>query len=295
MAAKKSLGDRMKEYELESLKVTHVEPYKSFVIRMDGNCFSKFTSSFDKPFDSIFLKCMIMTCGDLIQKFNACSGYTHSDEITLVIPAQCTKEEYDTETNKSVHMFNGRVTKIIGLTASFCSITFYKYLCEFVHESFRDRITKSIPIFDSRILIFDHEKQETEILNHFIWRSLYDCHKNAVSTYADYYVGKKKTFKMNTKEKIEELSKTEAPWYSVPDYYKSGMFLKKEQYTRKIEFVRKKSKDIEIVDAIRTRIIPFTINSLTVDDIHIDLIMSKYLSESFDGLVTSQIHEIECM
>lgn len=76
------LGDRMKKYEAHmDLRIL---PCESFVVRLDGRSFSKFTKKFFKPFDIIFVKAMCKTMIDLVEEFDAQTGYTHSDEITLI-------------------------------------------------------------------------------------------------------------------------------------------------------------------------------------------------------------------
>ena len=155
------LGDRMKQYESEM--DLRIKPYESFVIRLDGRSFSKFTKGFSKPFDINFIKVMSMTMGDLVKKFEAQTGYTHSDEITLIFAPRCSKEEFDlldnlvdnlinNSTNNSTqcakiqpvesvqqnqqnqytqakiissHPFDGRVQKLLSLTSSYCSVNYY--------------------------------------------------------------------------------------------------------------------------------------------------------------------------
>jgi tRNA(His) 5'-end guanylyltransferase len=81
-----SLGDRMKMYENQCELV--VPPESHIIARIDGHHFSKFTKKFKKPFDDILSETMRLTTKDLLNEFQAVSGYTQSDEITLVIPAK---------------------------------------------------------------------------------------------------------------------------------------------------------------------------------------------------------------
>jgi hypothetical protein len=46
-------------------------------------------------------------------------------------------------------------------------------------------------IFDGRILIFEND-ETSEIMNHMIWRSVYDCSRNTISSYARYIIKSKK-------------------------------------------------------------------------------------------------------
>jgi tRNA(His) 5'-end guanylyltransferase len=238
-----NLGDRMKKYENHIDSKIIINPTESFIIRLDGRSFSKFTHKFVKPFDIIFIKAMCLTLMDLIDEFDAQTGYTHSDEITLIFKAKCSEnEEFEylesqikssqlnsvldnDSTQKSKqkskqksrlkvlqnHMFNGRIQKILSLTSSLCSLRFNYHLEKLIEpiksnydEKFINLIKSHKQIFDSRILIFP-ESIKHEILNHQIWRSIHDCERNAISTYAYTYFGPKKIMNKKCKEMIEML------------------------------------------------------------------------------------------
>jgi len=81
---------------------------------------------------------MVLTMNDMLKHFSVSTGYTHSDEITLIFkPAEDSqpqgnnsenenenKEDNSKRVENKVHMFNGRSTKILTLMASYCSIRF---------------------------------------------------------------------------------------------------------------------------------------------------------------------------
>ena len=46
-----SLGDRMKEYEKQQLH--YISSSEPFIVRLDGNSFSKFTKQMKKPFEDL--------------------------------------------------------------------------------------------------------------------------------------------------------------------------------------------------------------------------------------------------
>lgn len=130
-----SLGDRMKKYENNVDSQIIIKPTESFLIRLDGRSFSKFTKRFKKPFDVIFIKVMGLTTIDLIEEFEAQTGYTHSDEITLIFNSKCTElQEFEYLESKTKltklpnHMFNGRIQKILTLISSYCSVRFNYHL-----------------------------------------------------------------------------------------------------------------------------------------------------------------------
>ena len=117
-----SLDDRMKSYE--HTFDMRVPPYQKIVVRLDGRAFSKFTDGFRKPFDNLFECAMINTMNDLVSEFSARTGYTHSDEITLIFPEVCTKEEFINGINKSTHLYDGRIMKLCSVLAGYCSTKF---------------------------------------------------------------------------------------------------------------------------------------------------------------------------
>lgn len=60
MESKETLGERMKQYEQDNKL-----PADQFIVaRLDGRCFSKFTSSFTKPYDECFARAMQLTPHD---------------------------------------------------------------------------------------------------------------------------------------------------------------------------------------------------------------------------------------
>ena len=96
---------------------TKIEPNEHIIVRLDGHKFSTFTKDFYKPFDNIIGNAMKQVTIDLVLKFNASTGYTQSDEITLFIPF--TERE---------HIFNGRIQKLNSLITSFTTTKFNEYI-----------------------------------------------------------------------------------------------------------------------------------------------------------------------
>jgi tRNA(His) 5'-end guanylyltransferase len=267
-----SLGDRMKEYEKQQLH--YIQSSEPFIVRLDGNSFSKFTKQMKKPFDDNFLKAMCLTTGDLLDKFNPSTAYTHSDEITLIFPPALTKEEIKEGITNKNHLFNGKHSKIISLTSSYCSIRFNYHLMKLMNEhktdypqKYIDLINEQQQIFDARILTFNDKPYE--IVNHQIWRSIYDCHRNAVSTYADSYYSHKETEKKNTQEKIKMLEEKGLLWNDVPLYYKHGVYCKKDYYMKETEN--------GLVQRTMNKYICFKID---FNDVNEKLLLSKTLSNS---------------
>lgn len=254
------LGDRMKRYENEVDNRIIIKPCESFIIRLDGRSFSKFTKGFHKPFDIVFIKAMGFTTLDLIKEFEAQTGYSHSDEITLIFNSKCGDQEYfeyleyleKSKNNSSMHkdilpnhMFNGRVQKILSLVSSYCSVRF-NYHLERLIENFKEQYEKKFinivkshqQMFDARMMIFEEDKKH-EILNHQIWRSVHDCSRNAISTYAHYFFGPKRIMNKNTHELVQMMrDEKNFDWDDsdqVPTFIKHGLYCKKTLVEKVIE------------------------------------------------------------
>lgn len=233
------LGDRMKKYEADM--DYRILPCESFIVRLDGRSFSKFTKKFTKPFDIVFVKAMCKTMADLVEEFDVQTGYTHSDEITLIFNSKCSKEDYESYLSEQVekkdikiHIFDGRIQKILTLLSSFCSVRFNYHLDKLIEPivdkydlGFVELIKSHKQMFDARILKFN-ELNKYEILNHQIWRSIHDCERNAISTYAYTHFGPKKIMNKNCANMIKMLEEKNVFWQNdVPMFIKHGIYCKK--------------------------------------------------------------------
>lgn len=89
------ISSRMKNYENESLSVIKIPPFLPFIVRLDRKNFSKFTVGMRKSFDILFTKAMLLTTSDLVTELTAATGYSHSDEISLIFLPSCSPEEFD--------------------------------------------------------------------------------------------------------------------------------------------------------------------------------------------------------
>lgn len=232
-----SLGDRMKQYEHDN-NIT-ILPYKPFIIRLDGKNFSKFTSGLVKPFDKNFTDAIVATMNNMVLFSNAVTGFCCSDEITLVINRVCTKEEYLSNDDKKLfaHNSNGRKTKLNTIMASKCSVYFNNNICSIFEKlsndeksnytkELLDKVFRRDAIFDSRIIEFPDDK-DYEIVNNLIWRSVYDCHRNTVSTYGRYHLGTKTCNNKNSTEMINMMKEKGINWENIPMYFKYGVYAKR--------------------------------------------------------------------
>lgn len=293
------LGDRMKKFESMVDNQIMIKPCESFIIRLDGRSFSKFTKKFHKPFDIVFVKAMSLTTLDLVKQFDAQTGYTHSDEITLIFNSKCCEDEYLeylekqsknllTKDDKAlpIHMFNGRIQKILSLVSSYCSVRFNYHLVkliepikEYYDVKFVETIESMNAMFDGRILIFQ-EENKYEILNHQIWRSIHDCSRNAVQTYAYTYFGPQKIMNKDTKQMIQMmLDEKELAWddlSQVPTFIKHGLYCKKIMV----------NKVIDGNPALRAEYI-FKQYKINFSQENLDILLAKYWNdvESWNGEV----------
>ena len=284
------LDIRMKQYEDQSLSPDYiVKNDEYFIIRLDGRSFSRFTSGLKKPFDKLFIKAMCYTSADLLEEFKCKTSYCHSDEITLIFSRQYPNEKGIYTTS---HIFNGRIQKLLSLTASYCSVRFNHHLnllfemdksCNDTQysKSIISKILESKQMFDSRIIIFN-ELNNYEIVNHQIWRSTKDCYRNAVQAYGYYYIGYKQLMCKDNNHTINMLEQHNIIWNNIPTYIKYGVYCKKELINSEIndkKFTRSKT-------VFKNFKISFSENML-------NLLLAKYWScadNSIEELISEELN-----
>lgn len=237
-STKQSLGDRMKAYE----RVYHqfLDNTKPYIIRLDGHCFSKFTSSLQQPWDFRFMLAMVLTTYDLLAEFTATTGYTQSDEITLTF---FPRPHAETGVYP-VLPFNGQIQKLVSLTAGVASARFNYHLLKLFSDptyyanmrnldlekplKSMDKVEDCRAHFDSRC--FQLPSVE-EVYNCVLWR-VRDCYKNVVSKVAQNMFGVKLCFKKNTSEKLAMIAEKEPNYFQeLPPFISHGVFVKKELHS----------------------------------------------------------------
>ncbi|GCA63701.1 tRNAHis guanylyltransferase Thg1 [Kipferlia bialata] len=268
-ATRESLGDWMKRLEVESLTVTHLMPYHSYVLRLDGKNFSTFTTGFRKPFDPLFLDVMLRTTTDVAKKFQVPVSYTHSDEISLLFPAVCTQEEYErADPGKRVEPreYKGRVIKLLTLTAAYTSARFNYWMASLVGEhraayaltmsqkdleAFCGKLTAHECMFDSRLVLLTDPK---ELVLHQIWRHR-DCYRNSVSSIARHLLTKEQIFGRKTGDMVA-MMEAEGGEDVLAEYqpYLAGFYVKRERYEAEVEYTR--NGEVHKVVATRSRHTP---------------------------------------
>jgi tRNA(His) guanylyltransferase len=223
------LDKRMKSYE----KTDTIPPYQSFIVRANGDCFSRYTSNFIKPFDIGFSRAMIKTANVMMNVFNAKTVFVCSDEITLIFSPICTKEYYDSLINDHLntlpsHIHAGLHDKLTSLVSSKCSVLFKN--CQ-QQKTYNERAISTVKniaaIFDARVIPFPLGN-EIEIVNNIIWRQFHVCYRNTVYAYGRYILGDKACVGKNCRTIIQTMKDEGFDFHTqVSNQYKYGVLCKK--------------------------------------------------------------------
>jgi len=213
--------------KFESAQEVQLVPWQPYVVRVDGHLFSKFTKKFKKPYDVRIFEAMLKTTADLLIKFNAVTGYTQSDEITLVFPAA---RKYPEQTEKNF-VYDGRINKIATLIAGYCSVRFVYHMLQTKFEEGEDveGFKKNIfqTFFDARAYSLP---SLVEVLENLAWRTS-DVKRNSKNNLGFQYYSHKELVSMSPSEVINKLKNEKGVlWSDMPEPYKFGCFVKREQY-----------------------------------------------------------------
>jgi tRNA(His) 5'-end guanylyltransferase len=200
------LCDRMKFYETYSENYIHsIDPFTNFVIRLDGNGFSKILNNIKAdeifnlrtPYVNDFKTAMDKTTVDLVKKFNGTTGFNHSDEISIMFKPL--NKDNDDEFIKE-HIYNGRIVKLLTLMSSYATIRLQKHLRDLNSARFHDAVDRIT--FDGRHIIFPNKN---ELINYFIWRSKIVCYGSFVKEIAATRYTKKSIVNCSTSKIVEKL------------------------------------------------------------------------------------------
>jgi tRNA(His) guanylyltransferase len=263
--AGQTLAARMKDYEA---KVDYTLPNAPTVMRVDGHCFSKFTSFFQKPFDARIHEAMVGTCKDLLQANPAATvGYTFSDEITLVFP-------------NGINAFNNRVQKVSSLAAGLASVRFAYHLQAAIEKHTELPKIKEKGIeklnsthFDARVFTVP---SVDEALNCLVWRCRGDAIRNAVSAFARRYYTSKQLARKRTGQVLEMLEREKGVVFAekAPKWAHEGTMVKRKLV--EIEGLNLKTQQME--KAIRTRMLEVDRGVVEYSQENLKLVTDKYWS-----------------
>jgi tRNA(His) guanylyltransferase len=160
------LGEEMKQYEADTCDAK-VDTSRPCVVRLDGHCFHTYTKGFRRPFDTRINAAMVATATDLLERFGAVTAYTESDEISLIWPPAA-------EQGVQVLPFNGRVQKVVSVTAGYASARFNKHMLAQTFDPETEaeliaRVDASDAHFDARVFALPSASKLHEYMR---WRAL---------------------------------------------------------------------------------------------------------------------------
>ena len=226
------LGDRMKTFErLETDR--RMIPGLPIYIRLDGRGFSKFTKQMKRPYDESMSKLMQATTEYLVSEFNATIGYVQSDEISLII-----NNEYE-----SPAIFEGKIQKLTSTLASSATAFFVSNFSEFFGGKTISDYSARLPSFDCRLF---NLPSWGEAANSILWRYL-DALKNSKQMLAHHHFSHSELQNHNGKQLVDKLQVEKGIiWADFPDFFKSGVFVKRETF-------------ITNENVIRHRVVPLTL------------------------------------
>jgi tRNA(His) guanylyltransferase len=209
----KTLGDRMKRYEME-IAGQRMMPRLPIMARLDGRAFHGFTRGLKRPYDPDFCLCMIRTMCMLVENFNADLGYTQSDEISLLWVNDDPKREM---------LFDGRYHKWTSLLASHATRQFGRAVdIHLTHKSHLD------PEFDCRVW---QVPNMTEVYHSFLWRED-DATRNSLQMAAQSVYSHFKLHKKGHAELHDLLHEKGINWNNYPAYFKRGTYARRVNYER---------------------------------------------------------------
>jgi tRNA(His) 5'-end guanylyltransferase len=210
----------MKRYE-ESTNRFSLDPTKPYIVRLDGHHFSRFLSAFNKPNDSRIHRAMVKTTQELVFHFKPTTGFTCSDEITLVFPVD--------PNNLIAPPFSGRIVKLCTLLSGMASTAFYKNLItELVEsENLLRHVQKTLPHFDARVF---NVPENYELVNNILWRHAFDYRRNSIAGLAQRNFSYKVLHGLHSDQLLAKLLEKGIDWHNCDPWYKWGAFVKLEKY-----------------------------------------------------------------
>lgn len=211
--ANDSLGTRMKDYE--ATFQTNVMKRTPVIVRLDGRAFHTYVRKIRKldpttttvPFSVIMHDVMNATTKFLVENVQNCAiGYTQSDEISLLMR--------DWDFHETQQFFDGKVQKIVSITASMASNAFNFYLSKYLTAQSPSDLAQ----FDSRVYNLPKE----EVTNYFIWRQQ-DASRNSVQMLGHFHFSQKQMHGKNNSQ-VQDMLMLESGvnWNDLPTWMKRG-------------------------------------------------------------------------
>ena len=230
-----SLGNRMKDYE--NCYRIYLPKRQAVIVRVDGKAFHSFTKGFNRPYDTIFAKCMWETTKQLCENISGCGfGYTQSDEISLVL--------VDYKNINTEPWFGNNLQKIVSISASMATYFFKKNFEEAIRDEYFDWYTtgtvgdgkeqllnQHTQAYDNKLCVFDARAfilPREEVSNYIYWRML-DCTRNSIQLTGQAYFSHNQLQGLSCSEIQEKLFKEkDMNWAKLPNWFKNGVAIYRE-------------------------------------------------------------------
>lgn len=201
------IGDRMKSYE-----TSEQLPKGAMFVRVDGKAFHTWTKKISaaRPFDRIVHQCMSYATRKTAREIQGFSlAYTQSDEATFM---------FHNLEPESRAWFDGKVSKLVSVTASLFTYHFNNYYGDFVLTHGYPRVPA---FFDSRAFSVPVE----DAANVFVWREQ-DWRRNSVQMLGQHYIGHKEMQGLDSIHVIHELAEGHGiDWFALTDWKRYGTFV----------------------------------------------------------------------
>ena len=204
-----SLADRMKAYE-DIDCAQHLIPNLPVCIRVDGKAFHAWCRGLERPYDTRLQHVMDEVTAELVDMTDAVIGYTHSDEISLIL--------WNYGILNSDIYFHGRRDKLVSVLASAATWHFHRALLAYLPAK-----VGKLALFDCRAwnILTPHEA-----INYLLWREQ-DATRNSISMAAQAYYSPKQLHGKNGKEMQEMLFQKGINWNDYDARCKRGAYWKR--------------------------------------------------------------------
>ena len=198
------LGDQIKGWERNYAPI--IPANEGLIVRLDGKNFSRWTESFDKPFDLELNRAFVDTTTALMEEYNPDVGYTQSDEITLIWYP-------NSEDSNTQHPFGGKTQKLCSVLASHCTVLFDTHV-----------MPNDWALFDARAFGVLSKGNCNSVL---AWRGD-DAHRNGVTSIAQQFFSDKQLHGVHTNGRIQMLKDVGVDINDYPPHNLHGTLLEFE-------------------------------------------------------------------
>lgn len=200
---------------------------KTIVIRLDMRAGGTFVRGLQKPFDDAFTDAMKRTAQALAEQVQGTQlVYTGSDEITLILKQKGEKP--------FTPFFNGKLQKMVSLTASIATAAFNKAWLDIVNnttdDARKDVLSSKLftACFDSRAFELDNDWDSAF---ECVWWRVNDVRRNSVQMLARHYFSHRELQNVKVTEMLQKLDESGHSWESeVSMENKYGTILIHEAY-----------------------------------------------------------------